>query len=74
MRVIFELLDLFGYWKDKSNKKSNYARFWDSSHTSFASNCDYFISEDKRIRNKAKVVYEIYDIKTKVLSPELRIN
>lgn len=71
---IFELLDLFGYWKDKSNDKSNYARFWDSSHTSFASNCDYFISEDKRTRNKAKVVYEIYDINTKVLSPELMMN
>lgn len=72
--AIFELLDLFGYWKDKSNEKSNYARFWDSSHTSFASNCDYFISEDKRTRNKAKVVYEIYNINTKVLSPMLTID
>lgn len=66
--AIFELLDMLGYWKDKSNEKSNYARLWDSSHTSFAANCDYFISDDKRTRNKAKVVYNIYGIKTKVIS------
>ncbi len=65
---IFELLDMFGYWKDKYTDKSNYARLWDSSHTSFAAFCDYFISDDKRTRNKAKVVYDIYNIGTKVLS------
>lgn len=65
---IFELLDMLGYWKDKANEKSNYARLWDSSHTFFAAFCDYFISDDKRTRNKARVVYSIYDITTKVLS------
>lgn len=65
---IFELLDMFGYWKDKYNEKSNYARLWDSSHTYFSSYCDYFISNDKRTRNKAKVVFEIYDINTNVIS------
>lgn len=66
--AIFELLDMLGYWKDKANEKSNYARLWDSSHTFFAAFCDYFISDDKRARNKARVVYGIYDIGTKVLS------
>lgn len=65
---IFELLDMFGYWKDAYTEKSNYARLWDSSHASFAANCDYFISDDKRTRNKTKVVYDIYDIETKVIS------
>lgn len=67
---IFELLDMLGYWKDKANEKSNYARLWDSSHTSYASYCDYFISNDKRTVNKAKVVYDIYGINTKVLMPQ----
>jgi len=67
---IFELLDLLGYWKDKETSSSNYARLWDSNHTFFASYCNYFISDDKRTRNKAKVVYEIYDIQTKVLSSD----
>lgn len=65
---IFEFLDMFGYWKDKYNEKSNYARLWDASHTFFSSFCDYFISNDKRTRNKAKVVFEIYEINTKIIS------
>jgi len=65
---IFEFLDMLGYWKDKYNEKSNYARLWDSSHTYFSSFCDYFISNDKRTRNKAKVVFEIYGINTKIFS------
>lgn len=66
--AIFEILDMLGYWKDTSNEKSNYARLWDSSHTFYASHCDYFITDDKRTRNKAKVVYNIYNIETKVVS------
>lgn len=67
---IFELLDMLGYWKDTANHKSNYARLWDSSHTFYASHCHYFITNDKRTLNKAKVVYNIYDIGTKVISPK----
>jgi len=65
---IFEILDMFGYWKDKYNAKSNYARLWDSYHTFFASFCDYFISDDRRTRNKSRVVYDIYNIKTEIIS------
>ena len=66
---VFELLDMIGYWKDKFNEKSNYARLWDSNHAYFASFCEAFISNDKRTRNKALVAYSIYNIKTKVFSP-----
>ena len=65
---IFELLDMLGYWTDKPTSKSNVARLWDVNHCYYASFCDYFISDDKRTRNKAKVVFNLYDIKTKVLS------
>lgn len=65
---IFELLDLLGYWTDKYNDKSNYARMWDSNHAYFASFCDFFISDDKRTRNKTKVVYGIYGIDTVIVS------
>lgn len=44
---IFELLDMLGYWNDKANHKSNYARLWDSSHTLYASHCQYFVTDDK---------------------------
>ncbi|WP_121965725.1 hypothetical protein [Myroides sp. N17-2] len=65
---LFEMLDMIGYWKDKYNEKSNYARLWDSNHAYYASFCDYFISNDKRTRNKANVVYHVFDKKTIVLS------
>lgn len=65
---VFELLDLIGYWKDKYNDKSNYARLWDSNHAYFSSFCDYFISDDKRTRNKANVAFHVFDIKTQVVS------
>ena len=66
--AIMEILDMFGYWKDKETDTSNYARLWDANHTFFASHCDYFVSDDKRTRHKARVVYDIYKIKTKVVS------
>lgn len=65
---IFELLDMFGYRTDQYTYKSNVARLWDSNHCYFASFCDDFISNDKRTRNKAKVVYNLWDIATKVMS------
>lgn len=66
--AIYDLLDMLGYWKDKQTKTSNAARFWDSSHAFFASHCEYFISDDLRTRNKAKVVYYIYGIGTNIVS------
>ncbi|WP_282021201.1 hypothetical protein [Tenacibaculum aiptasiae] len=66
--VTFEFLDLIGYWKDKVNSKSNYARLWDSNHAFFASFCEFFISNDFRTRNKTKVVYELLGINTEIYS------
>lgn len=66
--MIFELLDLLGYWKDKETERSNQARLWDSQHAYFASYCDYFISNDKRTRYKAEVVYDIFNVDTKIIS------
>lgn len=68
--TIFNFLDIIGYWKDKKSLKSDLARMYDSSHAFFSTDCDYFISNDKRARNKTKVAFEIYNLKTQVLSYE----
>ena len=68
--AIFELLDLFGYWKDRETDNSNYARLWDADHTINAAYCDYFISDDRRTRYKANVVYDIYKIGTVIISAQ----
>ncbi|CAM2968124.1 hypothetical protein SAMN05444143_10169 [Flavobacterium succinicans] len=66
--AVISLLDMFGYWKDRPTKNSDYARLWDSSHAHYASHCDYLISDDRRLRYKARVVYDLYNIKTKIIS------
>lgn len=69
--IAFELLDVFGFHKDKFTEKSNYARLWDSIHTYFASYCDYFITNDKNTRQKASVIYNLNNIGTKIVSLNL---
>ncbi|MFA6150121.1 MAG: hypothetical protein WC716_02295 [Chitinophagaceae bacterium] len=63
----FEFLDMIGFWKDIYTEKSDFARAQDAQHCNAASVCDIFISNDRRTRNKARVVFEIYGIKTKVI-------
>ena len=65
---VFNFLDILGYWTDKKNEKSNIARANDATHVFFASGCGYFVSNDRRARNKAMVAYKLFDIKTKVYS------
>ncbi|NQT61950.1 MAG: hypothetical protein HQ556_03230 [Candidatus Marinimicrobia bacterium] len=66
--AIFEFLDILGYWKDLPTKQSNVARLWDANHAFFGGYCNYFISDDKRTKMKARVVYNIYNITTNVVS------
>lgn len=66
--TLFNYLDLIGFWKDEQTNKSNLARIYDASHTFFASACDIFVSNDRRARNKAKVVYSLYNVPTLVFS------
>nr|WP_315139989.1 hypothetical protein [uncultured Flavobacterium sp.] len=63
---MIELLDIYGFWKDKPTQKSNYARAWDGIHIFYSSYCDIFITNDLRTRNKAKVIFKLYGINTKV--------
>jgi len=65
---IFEFLDLLGYWKDSETERSNYARLWDSLHAFYGSYCNFFVSNDRNTRNKAKVVYDIYNVNTEIIS------
>jgi len=75
--MIFKLLNMFGFNPDKKNKKAFIAGFHDSSHTSNASVCDYFVTSDKRCRIKALAAYEYINsvtdnnINTQVVEPEV---
>lgn len=68
MAFVFLLLDLGGFYKDKETDKSDFARMWDTNHATYASYCDYFISNDKRTRMKAAAAYHYLGTQTKILA------
>lgn len=66
--TLFNLLDFACYYKDKQTKHSDIARMHDASHAYYAQLCDYFVSQDKRMRYKTEAVYSYLGIETKVIS------
>lgn len=66
----YMLLEGHPLFHDKINKSKNNLDnvTRDANHLYFASKAEYLISEDKHFREKAKFIYKVYDIKTKVVS------
>ena len=67
-------LDITGYKEDNlKNVSKQYASsnntFEDAFHTAFASQCDFYVTNDDRNYNKAKAVYTKLSINTRVLKP-----
>lgn len=62
--TLFGLLETFGYWADDKATYDKGSRFPDGRHVSNASHFDVLVSEDKRLRNRAKAVY--HTLKTPV--------
>lgn len=54
-----------------SERKINFASSLDDAqHSFYAAHCDYFVVDDKQLRTKAKVLYKLLGIETKVYSLE----
>lgn len=65
---LFSMLDFFGYWSDDAKTYAKGSRFPDSRHAFTASYFEVFVSNDKRLRNRARAVYEVLRIGTRVVS------
>ena len=64
----YNSLNLLGLDKEK-NKKVVFSSFQDDAqHTYYAAHCDYLVSDDNQLLVKAKILYELFNISTKVLS------
>jgi len=64
----YNSIDFLGYHSDS---KQNFAStVTDANHAFYAAYCDVFISNDKKLRAKAKALYKEYNISTLVFSPE----
>ena len=66
----YALLDMHPFFREKlknnKNTLDNIVR--DGTHCFYASKARYFISEDEGTREKTKLIYKAYGIRTKVVS------
>lgn len=76
LEILFEhyinRLDRIRHWEGKEDinveKKNRFiARTHDITHIIYASYCRYLITEDKVLHQKAKELFELFDLKTKVI-------
>ena len=66
--VSYMMLDLLGYNKDKRKKVRFKNLQIDSVHSFFGSFCDCIVSDDEGVRNKTKILYDLFKINTQVYS------
>lgn len=64
---IFEFLELIRYFPDKSTQFLS--GLHDTTHAIYASYCDVFVTNDKKLRKKAKATYNWLGINTLILNP-----
>lgn len=70
---IYTILNLIGYMPEKKvkNERKFIASDRDISHVAYASYCHYFITNDERLGNKSRAIYEYLNIPTEVLEVPL---
>ncbi|MEM6269152.1 MAG: hypothetical protein AAF998_06915 [Bacteroidota bacterium] len=62
-------LDLLGFRPEKITQKNGFPNFLnDARHAFYAGHCDYYITNDKKGKHKAKAVFEHLKIETEVLN------
>lgn len=68
----YVLLDFHPQFHDKLKKNKNTLDniVRDGNHAYFASEAKYFVSEDRHTREKTHFLYDVYGIKTKVMSED----
>lgn len=66
----YNCLNLLGLDKEE-NKKVVFSSFQnDAQHAYYAAHCEYLVSEDKQLLLKARILYNLFGIETKVLNFE----
>lgn len=71
--LIYDFLNLIGYHPDESlNKENKFLRSTlDRSHATLGCFCDIFVTHDQRFIKKMKVIYEHFNIATKIYDIEV---
>lgn len=63
---LYLALNLSGFLSDKKRHFKNI--YTDSEHAYYASSCDFFVTNDSRLKEKASAIYNHYNIQTKIIS------
>lgn len=68
----YQMLDMLGYKPDPLTKPANTVMNirHDAEHAYYAQFCDYLVTDDKKFKAKAEVLYRLLDVKTKVVDPK----
>lgn len=69
IKEVYYALDMLGY-KSEDKKKSFANIDTDAQHIATACLCDYLISDDRRMRDKAKTIFDHIHCATKVMDPK----
>lgn len=67
IEFLIELLMKFLYTKRVATDKNGLSKFFDVTHIIFATQCDIFISGDKKLIKKAQLIYDFLKISTKII-------
>lgn len=65
---LYLALNLSGFLSDKKRNLKNI--YTDSEHAYYASSCDFFVTNDSRLREKTDAIYSQYNIQTKIISSD----
>jgi len=66
----YRILDFFPSFSERLNKRNNQSNISiDSDHLFFASDSSYLICGDEKMIEKAKIIYKLCGVKTRVLMP-----
>jgi hypothetical protein len=66
IEILFKVLNQIGYFADEERQYRS--GIHDISHAVYATASDFFVIEDKKLRQKCKAVYNYYEVPTQVLS------
>lgn len=64
------MLQLFGINKEPTKNIQYHNLLIDSIHSYFGIQCDYIVSDDKGLREKSQLLYDLLEIKTKICCTE----
>lgn len=70
------ILDMIGYKTDKLPKPTDNMQNIqaDGEHSFYGAHCDYFVAIDKKLRIKSQVLYNEFNIRTKIIEPKQLIS